>query len=105
MIHHLFTLEPVRAAVIELPQSGALSNNANEAAGQFVNRIAELLIALAFPLAVASILYSVYTLLVSQGDPKAYEKVKKILIFMTLGIFLIVFAVVMVRTVYQLFTT
>jgi hypothetical protein len=63
----------------------------------FVNRIIEILLSLAYPLAFASIVYSAYVLISSNGNPDAFTKVKKNILYMVTGLFLIIFSVFGIR--------
>ena len=64
---------------------------------QFVNRIIDIMLSIAYPLAFFSVLYSAYLLITSAGNPDAYAKTKKNVTYLITGVFLIVFAVVGVR--------
>jgi|GEM_PF-6884246 len=89
---------------ISLSKAPALSSgdaNANVAA--FLNRIASLLLAVAIPLAVIGVIYAAVALIQSAGKPDAYTKAKKILLYVGTGIFLLVFAALLVQWSYNLF--
>ena len=96
MIDQVFAAS--NAALVELP-----SQKINTAAGggiiDLVNRIIDLMISLAYPLAFFAILFIAYTLITSAGNPDAYVKSKKYIGYLVVGIFLIVFAVLGVRFV------
>ena len=75
-----------------IPQS-AINDTAGSGVTILLNRIVEALTFLAYPLALAGLLYSAYLLITSFGSPDAYNKAKKNVIFILTGIFLIVGAV------------
>ena len=82
--------------LITLP-SGSLSTNPGEGVIAIVNRIIDLLLAVAYPLAFAAIIYSAYLLITSAGNPEAYVKTKKNVMYLITGMFLIVFAIIGVK--------
>ncbi len=86
---------------INLPADNTLSTEPNQAVGDLFNRLSEFLIALAFPLAIAAIIYSAYMLLTSQGKPEAYEKTKKNILYLIIGMFFMIFSSIMVKVVYN----
>ena len=55
------------------------------------------LTALAYPLAFAAILYTAYLLIMSGGKPDGFATVKKNIVFVTTGLFLIIFAVIICK--------
>lgn len=85
--------------------SGLNSDNANVAAAAFLNRIVDLLLVVAIPLALVSVAYAAFSLIKSQGKPDGYANAKKYLLYVVSGIFFIVFAGILVRTVYSLFAS
>jgi hypothetical protein len=99
----------IETAVAATPTPGLLggagainSTNANVAAGAFLNRIADLLLAIALPLAILAVVFAAYSLIKSQGKPDGYANAKKYLIYVASGIFFIVFARILVTTIYNL---
>ena len=75
-----------------IPQS-AIDETAGTGVTILLNRIVDTLTFFAYPLALAGLLYSAYLLITSFGNPDAYAKAKKNVIFLLTGIFLIVGAV------------
>ncbi|CAN5136511.1 hypothetical protein BH11PAT4_BH11PAT4_1880 [soil metagenome] len=103
MIKDLFTISVARAAGLGANTGVLNGTDPNAAAGEFLNHIVSILLILAVPLAVVSVAYAAFSLIRSQGKPDGYANAKKYLIYTVIGIFLIVFAGILVRTVYSLF--
>ncbi|MBU6388972.1 hypothetical protein KGQ71_00475 [Patescibacteria group bacterium] len=59
------------------------------------NRILNVLLVFAYPLAFLALLYSAYLLITSAGKSDAYTKVKKNILYLSIGIFVIAMAVSM----------
>lgn len=89
--------------IISVP-SGLFANGPKTTAGDIANGILSLLTSLAYPLAFLALLYTAYILVSSLGKPEAYTTAKKNITYVVIGIFLIVFAVAMVRFVTGLFS-
>ena len=87
---------------LNLPER-AVDTRAGFGLVDFVNRIIEILLSLAYPLAFASIVYSAYVLITSNGNPDAFTKLKKNLTYLITGLFLIVFSVFGIRFLAGLF--
>lgn len=79
-------------------QTGALNGNAS-IAGQLANRIVQTLEAVAYPLAIAGIVYSAYVLITSVGNPDALKTAKKNIMYILTGVFLVVFALSIVNAI------
>ena len=82
---------------------GSGAPTANNAVAAVLNRIAELMLVIAIPLAIIGVIYAAIALIRAAGKPDGYTNAKKYLLAVTTGIFLIVFAVIIVRLVYNLF--
>ncbi len=67
------------------------------------NKLLDILVRLAYPLAFIALLYTAYILITSAGKPEAYVTAKKNITYLVIGIFLILFAVIFVRFVTRLF--
>ena len=97
------------ASIFNLPKPSILfqstgdSSTVSTSAGNLANFVLNFLTALALPLAVAGIIYSAYIMIVSSGNPDAYTKAKKNLLYIVGGIFLIVFAATIVSSISGLF--
>jgi hypothetical protein len=103
MNHWLFFEIAKAADTIDLPDAPTYSGSANANVAAFLNRIATLLLTLAIPLAIIGVIYAAYALITANGKPDGYAKAKKYLLAVATGIFIIVFAAIMVRLSYNLF--
>lgn len=92
----------VKVPTTSLPSSGA---NANEIANHLADYILSVLTYLAYPLGFAAIVYSAYILVSSSGSPDAYAKAKKNVTYLVIGVFLIVFAIIIVNFIIGFFAT
>jgi hypothetical protein len=89
---------------LNLPAAPDLSgSNVNQNVALFLNRVAEILLVLAIPLAIMGIIFTASTLIQAAGKPDGYVKAKKMLLYIVTGIFIIVFAAVFIRLSYSLF--
>jgi hypothetical protein len=79
----------------------ACLGSANARATELANFIANLIIAIAIPVAVIGIISTAYKLITSQGNPDAMKVAKKNLISLFIGFFIIAFAALGVRAVVQ----
>jgi heme/copper-type cytochrome/quinol oxidase subunit 2 len=103
MIQKLLAIPVAKAAGIGADTGILNGSDPNAAAGEFLNHIVDILLMLAIPLAIIAVAFAAYSLIRSQGKPEGYANAKKYLIYVVIGIFLIVFAGILVRTVYSLF--
>ncbi len=100
----LFTIAVAKAADgLSVNTDKLNGGDASAAAGEFLNHIVEILLVLAIPLAILSVVYAAFSLIRSQGKPEGYANAKKYITYVVIGIFFIVFAGILVRTVYSLF--
>jgi hypothetical protein len=67
------------------------------------NQLLSLLTGLAYPIAFICLVYTAYLLITAGGKADAWTTAKKNILNLTIGIFLIVFAAIMVRFVTHLF--
>lgn len=82
------------AGLINLPVGTFTdSSNPNDFLPALANRIAVILTYLAYPLAFIGIVYSVYLLIANSGNPDALKTTKKNIGYIAIGIFLIVFTI------------
>lgn len=79
--------------------TGPLDTKAGTGIVALAERIYQLFIAVAYPLAFIALLYVSYTLITSAGNPEGYAKAKKQMIYVITGIFLIVFSTVLINLV------
>lgn len=79
------------------------AENANSAVAAFFNRIAEILLVIAIPLALAGIIFAAIALIRASGNPDGYKQAKKIVLYVLTGFIFIALAVVMVRFMTSLF--
>lgn len=66
---------------------------------ELFQRALQFLTALAYPLAFLAILYTAFLLIMAGGKPDGYAAVKKNIVYITIGLFLIIFAVIMMKLV------
>ena len=94
----LFTVATAHAASIfpRLP-TGSVNDSASTGVTSLFNRLLDLLTFLAYPLALAAIIYTAYLLITSYGSPDGYTKAKKNLVYGVTGIGLIMGAVILVN--------
>ena len=95
----------LRAVSISNPfqlKSFVTPTTGNAIAGAIANRVVEILLFLLLPIAVVGIIYTAYQLITSNGKPDVYEKAKKNLIGLLIGIFLIVSSVTLSQWFYTL---
>jgi hypothetical protein len=76
----------------------------NEILPSLAERIAEILLRIAYPLAFIGIIYSVYLLVVNSGNPDAFKTTKKNVGFIVTGILLLIFALFIFNKVVKIFT-
>lgn len=97
--------EVAQAADLGLTTAKPLdSGDASANVANFFNRIAEILLVVALPLAAFGLLYFIAAgLIQGGGKPEAWASAKKNFMYIVIGIFIIVFAVVLVRLVTNLF--
>ena len=90
---------------IGLSDASELKNadKANSAVAAFFNRIAEILLAIAIPLALAGIIFAAIALIKASGNPDGYKQAKKIILYILSGFIFIALAVVLVRFMTSLF--
>jgi membrane glycosyltransferase len=100
VVQRAYAANPIN--FLDLPQR-QINNTPLVGLVDFINRIIEILLSLAYPLAFAAIVYSSFILITSNGNPDAFTKVKKNLTYLVTGLFLIVFSVVAIRFISSLF--
>lgn len=100
LLYHLAT--PVQAAA-PVPILPNLHLQSDTTFADVANHILNLMLAIALPLAFVAILYSAFILLTSGGKPEAYAQVKKNVIYLLTGFFLIIFSTIILRFVLTLF--
>ena len=83
--------------------SASPDNSAATGIPVLLNRILNLLIAIAWPLAFAGLVYSAYTLLTSAGQVEAYSTVKKNIGFIVTGIVVIISGLYVIRFIITVF--
>lgn len=96
--------QALAAGLINLPV-GKLSgtDDPNGILPAIANRIANILTALAYPLAFAGIIYSVYMLIANSGNPDALKTTKKNIGYIMGGIFILVLTLTLFNVVTSLF--
>jgi hypothetical protein len=67
------------------------------------NRLADIIAALAYPLAFIGIVYSVYLLIVNSGSPDALKKTKQNIIYIAVGIFILLTASIIIGFMRRIF--
>lgn len=77
--------------------TGSLNTDAGTGIQALANRILQIIIVFAYPLAFIAIVYSAYQLITSMGKPDAYASAKKNITYVFIGIFLVIFAGIIVR--------
>lgn len=87
---------------LSLTEAKDLNGGGNTAVGVFLNRIAELLLIVAVPLAIIGVLYAAYSLIIARGNPSGYQEAKTKLLTVFGGLFLLAGAALMVRYFYNL---
>ena len=85
------------------PITSNTSANSGHNLSLLANRIVDILLAIAFPLAFAAIVYSSYLLITSAGKPEAVQAARKNLTYLVTGIVVIVFGLFVVRFIITLF--
>ena len=91
------------ANTVGISTAPSYGSNANDNVALFLNRIAEILLTVAIPLAIIGVIYAAFALITAAGKPDGYVKAKKYLLAVTTGIFVIVFAALLVKLSYNLF--
>lgn len=97
---------PFVAGILNLPVGDlGLGNNAdpNAILPAVANRIADILTALAYPIAFIGIIYTVYTLVANSGNPDALKTAKKNIGYIAGGIFLFILSVAIFNLVVRIF--
>lgn len=79
--------------------------NSSEVAQASLNRVLEILLMIALPVAIIAVIYTAYQLITSNGKPDVMEKAKKNLITLVIGIFLVTAAAFLASTFYKLVST
>jgi len=85
--------------------SGHISTQSDVGITAIFQRIYDFLVAIAFPIGFAAIIYISYTLITAQGNPDGYAKSKKYLFYMITGFALIIFASLIVSLILKTFGT
>jgi hypothetical protein len=85
-------------------QQAINSGDASTAVGGFFNRIAELMLIVAVPLAFIAILWAGYSLITGKGKPEAYKLTQSIIIQLATGFILLLGATLIVQWVYSFIT-
>lgn len=96
-------VERAEAGLINFP-TGNLRQGAGVGVTDLFNRILDLLLAFAYPLAFISLAYCAYMLITSMGNPEAYAKTKKNVTYLVIGLFLVIFAAIIVRFFINIFS-
>lgn len=92
------------AGLINLPVGQLTGNNdPNSFLPALANRIADILTFLAYPLAFIGLVYSVYLLIANSGNPDALKTTKKNIGYIALGIFLLLFTIIIFNFVAAVF--
>ena len=77
--------------------TGKLSTAPGAGVQALGDRILQILVDLAYPLAIICIIYTAYILISSSNSPDGYTKAKKNITYLIIGVFLIIFASVFVN--------
>jgi hypothetical protein len=93
------------ASLINLPfgSLGSGADDPNAILPLVANRIADIMAALAYPLAFVGIIYSVYLLIVNSGNADALKTTKKNIGYIAGGIFLLVFTAIILNFFARIF--
>ncbi len=78
------------------------AGNANANAAAILNRILDILIAIAWPLGLIGLIFIAFQMVLANGKPDAMVKLKKYMVYLVVGIALIVGSFVLLRTVISL---
>lgn len=98
-------LETAAAYTFSLGGAEELQNaeTANSAIAALFNRIAEILLVVAIPLALVGIIFAAISLIQAAGNPEGYKQVKKTIMMILTGFVFIALAAVIVRFLVSLF--
>lgn len=78
-------------------QQTSIAADANTGVSSLANFVIALLTNLAYPLAFVAIIYTAYIFITSMGKPDAYEKGKKNIVYLVIGLGLIIFSTIFIR--------
>lgn len=82
-----------------------LNTDAGTGVQDLLNRIVNLMLALAFPLAFIGIVFSAWKLISSAGNAAALATAKKNIIYITIGIAVLTLGLVVIKVIYNVFGT
>lgn len=77
--------------------------DANSAASALANRVIDILLVVTVPLLIVAVVWSAFNLFKVTGKPDDIAQVKKNLWYLVIGLFLIIFAVPLIRSFYGFF--
>ncbi|HSI20841.1 MAG TPA: hypothetical protein VLA04_04055 [Verrucomicrobiae bacterium] len=102
-LHNLPRLAAAGLINLPLGEITPKGSDPNSLLPALANRLADIMSAIAYPLAFVGIVYSVYLLIANSGNPDAFKTTKKNIVNIAGGIFLLVFSVILFNFVANIF--